>query len=329
MVHEAGLLEPQGKYYAVKLAYTLAMFAAGIALLFLLSGWARVLVAAPYLAFVCAQLGFLAHDLGHKQVFSSTRTNSWVGMLVSNLLVGMSLCWWNDKHNAHHANPNVEDLDPDIDIPFMTFSEEQAATKKGFARVLAAYQAFLFFPALTLTPYSMQFSSLLFTFRKQYKWRSPDIVLLWTHFALYYLGLPLLLGLWQGLVFILIHRGLLGLLLGAVFAPNHKGMMVLNREDKTMDFLRKQVLTARSVRSTPLIDFLYGGLNHQAVHHLFPGMPRNKLRDAVRIVRRFCAEQNIRYHETGVRQSFKEIVQSLHEISGSLRRRVRVASSEQ
>src|SRR5438105_3084390 len=76
LVREAGLFEPQGTYYAIKLAYTLGMFAAGMALFFLLTGWLRVLVVAPYLGFVGAQMGFLSHDLGHKQVFSSTRANN-------------------------------------------------------------------------------------------------------------------------------------------------------------------------------------------------------------------------------------------------------------
>jgi fatty acid desaturase len=319
LVQEAGLLEAQRTYYAVKLAYTLGMFAIGIALMFLLTGWARVLVVAPYLAFASAHLAFLGHDLGHKQVFGSARVNNWFGMLLANLLVGMSLGWWVDKHNAHHANPNHDGLDPDIDIPFMAFSEGQAMRKRGLSRLVTAYQAFLFFPALTLTVYSMQIASGIFTFRKRYKWRSPDVAMLWAHFVLYYVGLPLLLGPWQGLAFILVHRGLVGLQLGAVFAPNHKGMLVVGKDDKRLDFLRKQVLTARNVRSTPLIDFLYGGLNHQAAHHLFPNMPRNKLREATELTRRFCGEQSISYHVTGLRQSFREILQSLHETSAPLR----------
>ncbi len=321
-VKESGLLEPQTKYYAVKIAYTLAMFAVGVALLFVLSGWWRLLVV-PYLAFVCAQLGFLAHDLGHKQVFPSSRLNNWAGMLLANLLVGMSLGWWNNKHNAHHANPNHEDMDPDIDIPFMAFSEEQAQSKKGLARVFAAYQAFLFFPALTLTTYSMQISSAIYTIRERYRLQSPDAAMLYAHFVLYYVGLPFVLGFWQGLLVIVVHRALLGVFIGAVFAPNHKGMLVVGKDDDKLDFLRKQVLTARSVRSTPFIDFLYGGLNHQAAHHLFPSMPRNKLRNAADITRSFCEEQNISYHVTGVRQSFREILQSLHAASAPLRRRAR------
>jgi fatty acid desaturase len=319
-VKEGGLLEPQGRYYTIKIAYTLAMFAAGLAPLFLLDGWLRVLVA-PYLAFCCAQLGFLAHDLGHKQVFRSTKVNNWLGMVIANLLVGMSLGWWNDKHNAHHANPNHDGMDPDVDIPFMAFSEEQALRKRGISRFLTAYQAFLFFPALTLTTYSMQFGSIKFTLRSRYRWRVPDTAMLWVHFVVYYIGLPLLLGPWQALVFILMHRGLLGLFIGAVFAPNHKGMLMVGEDDEQLDFLRKQVLTARSVRSRPHIDFLYGGLNHQAAHHLFPTMPRNNLRIAAEMTRQFCEERGISYHVTGVRQSFREILHCLHQTSAPLRRR--------
>ncbi|MEO5951183.1 MAG: hypothetical protein ABIQ44_01825, partial [Chloroflexia bacterium] len=82
IIRNAGLLETQGTYYVVKVAYTLGLFAIGIALLFILDGWARVFTVAPYMAFVGTQLGYLSHDLGHKQVFPSSRVNHWLGMFV-------------------------------------------------------------------------------------------------------------------------------------------------------------------------------------------------------------------------------------------------------
>ncbi|MEO5951359.1 MAG: acyl-CoA desaturase, partial [Chloroflexia bacterium] len=219
-----------------------------------------------------------------------------------------------------HANPNHDGMDPDIDIPFMVFSEEQAQEKRGLARIVAGYQAFLFFPALTLTLYSMQYASWLYVIREKFRFRAPDIALLATHFVLYYVGLPILLGPWQALVFILLHRGMLGVMLGAAFAPNHKGMLVISADnEEKLDFLRKQVLTARSVRSTPFIDFMYGGLNHQAVHHLFPGMARNKLPQASIITKQFCEQYSVSYHQTGVRQSLAEILHSLHLTAKDLR----------
>ncbi len=37
-----------------------------------------------------------------------------------------------------------------------------------------------------------------------------------------------------------------------------------------LSFLERQVLSSRDLASHPLWDFLYGGLNYQNEHHLFP-----------------------------------------------------------
>jgi fatty acid desaturase len=116
-----------------------------------------------------------------------------------------------------------------------------------------------------------------------------------------------------------IHQALTGLYLGSIFAPNHKGMPVLDKES-TVDFLHRQVLTARNIYPHPLTDFWYGGLNYQIGHHLFPSMPRNKLKEAQRTVKIFCQEHDIPYHETTLFLSYKEILQHLHQIGTSLRK---------
>jgi fatty acid desaturase len=103
-----------------------------------------------------------------------------------------------------------------------------------------------------------------------------------------------------------------------VFAPNHKGMEILDSESR-LDFVRRQVLTSRDVTAGPLTDFWYGGLNYQIEHHLFPSMPRNKLKEAQVIVRAFCEERGIPYRETGAMQSNREILQYLHQVSAPLR----------
>ena len=40
--------------------------------------------------------------------------------------------------------------------------------------------------------------------------------------------------------------------------------------DTELDHLRQQVLTSRNVLPNPLVDYMYGGLNYQIEHHLFP-----------------------------------------------------------
>src|SRR5215210_5796474 len=99
LVRAAGLLERQPTYYAVKIAYTLGMLAIGIAFLVLVDNvWLRALDAL-YLAIVFAQIGFLGHDTGHKQIFASARTHNLLALLLGNLLLGMSTGWWCEKHN--------------------------------------------------------------------------------------------------------------------------------------------------------------------------------------------------------------------------------------
>jgi len=70
-----------------------------------------------------------------------------------------------------------------------------------------------------------------------------------------------------------------------------------------------------------VIDFAYGGLNYQIEHHLFPNMPRNRLKKARVLVKKFCLERGIPYHETGFWRSHREILGYMHEVSAPLRRK--------
>jgi fatty acid desaturase len=115
-----------------------------------------------------------------------------------------------------------------------------------------------------------------------------------------------------------VRQGLSGIYIASVFAPNHKGMLVL--DDQTpLDFFRMQVLTARNIKAHPFTDMWYGGLNYQIEHHLFPTVPRNNLRPLQALIKEFCAERNITYYETSVGNSYREILQYLHEVSAPLR----------
>ncbi len=138
------------------------------------------------------------------------------------------------------------------------------------------------------------------------------------HYGLYFGLLFSCLSFWQAILFFAVHRALFGLYVGSVAAPNHKGMLVTEKES-TLDFLHQQVLSSRNVRAHPFTDFWYGGLNYQIEHHLFPTIPRNKLKEAQHIARAFCQDHHIAYYETGFLQSYQEIFQYLHEVSAPLR----------
>ncbi len=317
LVKDAGLLEKNPGHYVVKLTVYMSLLAMSVAVLMLVDGvWPQMLNAA-FLAFVIVQMCFTGHDLGHKQVFRSSRNNDVLGLFVS-FIIGINRTWWVEKHNEHHSNPNDLDMDPDIEIPVVAFSEDQARAMRGIPRLIVRYQAFLFYPLVCLEGLVLRYSGIRYMLTNRLRFPIAEPIMMVGHISVYtglvFLSLPF----WQGLLFIAVNQLLIGLYIGSTFAPNHKGMLMLDGEMR-LDFLRRQVLTSRNVRSSLINDLLYGGLNYQIEHHLFPSMPRNRLREAQRIVRPFCGEHSISYYETGVIQSQREILQYLHHVSAPLR----------
>jgi fatty acid desaturase len=319
LIKQNGLMDRQPAYYAGKISFTLGLLAVSLALLPILGDSWLQLLNAVYLAFVFVQISLVAHDCGHRQFsFRTSWKNECLTLIFGNLLLGVSRQWWIDKHNEHHGHPNQVDVDPDVDIPLLAFEEEQALDKRGLARFVVKYQAGLIFPLSLLQSLSMTRSSIRFLIEKKAKSTLAEAVVIGVHFALYFGLLFSVLEPLQAVLFIAVHRGLFGMYMVAIFAPNHKAMPILDR-DSQLDFLHRQVLTSRNVFSHPITDFWYGGLNYQIEHHLFPRLPRNKLREAQPIVKDFCRIHSIAYHETSVLRSYQEILQHLHEVGAPLR----------
>src|SRR6185312_14069816 len=114
IIKTMGLLEKQPAYYTYKILLTMGMLALSITFFLMVNNFWLQLLNAIFLAVTSAQIGFLGHDGGHRQIFHSTTKNNIVTLLLGNLLIGMSNRWWLDKHNRHHSHPNQVDLDPDI-----------------------------------------------------------------------------------------------------------------------------------------------------------------------------------------------------------------------
>ncbi|WP_440100843.1 fatty acid desaturase family protein [Streptosporangium sp. H16] len=317
-IAQAGLLDRRPGYYAARLGLVAAALVGGWAAFFALGdSWYQLLVAV-FLALVFAQIGLVAHDLAHRQVFRSRRSSEIAGLVAGNLAIGMSYGWWMDKHTRHHANPNHEDHDPDVNPDFLLWSREQAAASKGLPRFVGRWQAFLFFPLLTFEGFNLHVSSVRALTRPTMKHRAVEASLLVVHAVLYLGALFAVLSPVKAVVFLLVHQAIFGVYLGCTFAPNHKGMPMLRGEDK-LDFLRRQVLTSRNVRGSVVLDVVLGGLNYQIEHHLFPSMPMPNLRRAQPIVRAYCEELGVDYLESGIVSSYAQALRHLHDVGVPLR----------
>jgi fatty acid desaturase len=317
-IKQAGLLERRRGWYAARIGLNLALLAAGWAALAVLGDSWWQLVTAAYLAVVFTQLAFLGHDAGHRQIFRSRRANDLIGLVHANLLTGIAFGWWVPKHNAHHTNPNHEDLDPDITIAALAFTAGQASSRHGLVRLLVRYQAWLFFPLLLLEAAHLHLASTKAILRGSGRANTIEGLLLVAHVAGYLTALVLVLSPLQAVAFVVVQQGLFGLYLGCAFAPNHKGMPTLTDADQ-LDFLRRQVLTSRNVAGSRPVDFVLGGLNYQIEHHLFPNMPRPNLRRAQPLVRAFCAQHGLPYAEASLFGSYAQAVRHLHAVGAPLR----------
>jgi fatty acid desaturase len=318
-VRQAGLLELRPRYYAWKITLTAAALAVGWAAFAVIGNSWWQLADAVFLSIAFAQLGFLGHDAGHRQVFRTRRANTVLGLACGNLGTGVSYAWWAGKHNRHHAHPNTEGADPDIMISVLAFSGARARAGRGVQRLIFRYQAYLLVPMLFLEAIGLHASSIRMVTGPGCRYRKWEAALLGAHFAAYLGAVFFVLPPGKAVVFILLQQGLFGFYLGCSFAPNHKGMPILDASDKT-DFLRRQVLTSRNVRGGWLTDFALGSLNYQIEHHLFPSMPRPNLRRAQALVTAFCADQGVPYTQTSLLGSYAQALGHLAAVGSELAR---------
>lgn len=103
------------------------------------------------------------------------------------------------------------------------------------------------------------------------------------------------------------------LYLALVVAPNHKGMPVWT-EGAPLSFLERQVSSSRNIAPHPVWDVLFGGLNYQIEHHLFPTMPRAHLKQARALVKPFCAAHGLPYEEVNPLTSYRLVFAHLRRV---------------
>ena len=311
-IKAAGLLDPQPTYYTAKIIFNLLMLGLGWALVVIVGdSWWQLAVAA-YMGFWYTQTGFVGHDIGHRQVTRTRRGQDILGLLHGNLLMGFSYGWWVGHHNKHHSNPNHLEKDSDITRRKAIFIPEQGAMRKGRAKqFIVRHQHVLFYPLLMTEGIGLRIESLKAIRRKlppidRGRSRPPHgapPALLRSH-----LLHPAVL---EGHCLHSGHEPVVRVVYRISFRSQSQRHAHRAAGDN-WDWMTRQVITSRNIRSSYLTDFLYGGLNYQVEHHLFPTMPRKSLRHARPITIEFCKEIGLKYHETSVWRSYVEVIVHLY-----------------
>lgn len=313
-IQAMGLLERRQGYYWTKIGIVVgALAVTWVGFSLLGDSWYQLIVAAV-LAVIATQIAFLGHEAAHRQMFASARLNEWVTLVLVGLLSGMSSMWWSRKHTKHHAAPNQEGRDPDIESSVLAFTPAAAKKRGRVGSYLAARQGWFFFPLLLLEGVNLHVQSIkALCTRDAVKRRWVELSFITVRLVGYLAAVFLVLPPGKAAAFLGVQLGLFGVYMGCSFAPNHKGMPLVPESAK-VDFLRRQVLMSRNIRGGRFMTFLLGGLNHQIEHHLFPNMPRPALGRARTVVKAFCAERGVTYTETGLFASYGIVIRYLNRV---------------
>lgn len=316
---DAGAFERGLSFSIISMVFPILLLGFCLTLFVVLANPWLLLANALLLAFTSIQLGFVMHDAGHGALFRGSWANDLAGLLAANVLTGLSYGWWTANHNQHHAHPNAEGGDPDLAMIRTVFalSPRDVRDASPARRLLAVHQA-LFAPILfMLQIFGLKYYGLRFLLTERSRWRGLELALLALHHVAYFGFLISVLGPAMGLGVALVHHLAAGFYLTTVVSPNHIARPLPERPYD--DPVLRQVEPSRNVRTPPVLEFLWGGLNSQIEHHLFPSIRRDRIPRARPVVRRFCAERNIPYHETSFVGCYQEIFGLLAEVGAGVR----------
>ncbi|GAX27437.1 Delta8-fatty-acid desaturase [Fistulifera solaris] len=347
-----GMFKSNGWFYVYKCVSNMMLWATAVAMVYYSESVAVHMASAVLLGLFFQQCGWLAHDFLHHQVFRQRKYGDLGGIYWGNLMQGYSVQWWKNKHNGHHAVPNLhnstalsQDGDPDIDtMPLLAWSLKQAqsyrelqADGKDSASVkfLIRYQAYFYFPILLLARLSWLNESFKTAFglgaasenaalelkAKGLQYPILEKVGILLHYAWMFVvssgfgRFPV----WYAATYFLVATASCGFLLAIVFGLGHNGMATYDA-DARPDFWKLQVTTTRNITGghgfpQAFVDWFCGGLQYQVDHHLFPSLPRHNLAKTHALVRSFCKEWNVHYHEADLVDGTIEVLQHLSKVS--------------
>jgi fatty acid desaturase len=296
-VAEHGLAAPSPGRTFARLVLLLLLLAAALAAAWFAASWTWRLLAWASLALLLAQFAFIGHDAGHGSIARAPALNRALGQLAMTLVTGLAFDEWIQRHRAHHRFCQDGERDPDMDVSLIASLTEDSLRGKGpFGRFMTRHQAAHVWLLSFLFGHSQRHLSqaaVLAAPRRQVL----DLATLAAHFALWF-GLPcgLLDVSWEGaFAAYFVPLTLLGPYLAAIFWTNHVGMPLV-RDVGSFSFLEHQALTSRTILNPRRWDWLFGGLNFQIEHHLFPQVPSFRLARLQPIVHGHLVQARIPYN---------------------------------
>ncbi|RAL00665.1 fatty acid/sphingolipid desaturase [Aspergillus ibericus CBS 121593] len=284
------------------------------------------------------QLVFSAHDAGHMGITHNFHVDTVIGIIIADYLGGLSLGWWKRSHNVHHIVTNAPEHDPDIEhMPFFAVSHrfltslrstyyDRVMTYDAAAKFLLKFQNYLYYPILLFGRFNLYRLSWEYLFCGQAPKKGPA----WWH-RWFEIGGQIFFWSWFGygvmyrtipdwssrLTFLFISH--------MVTSPLHVQITLSHFAMSTSDmgvnesFPQRMLRTTMDVDCPTWLDFFHGGLQFQAIHHLYPRIPRHNLRRTQRLVLDFCRDTGIPYTIFTFYDGNKEVIGKLGDVAKQVR----------
>lgn len=297
------------------------------------------ITSAVFLGLFWHQIMFTAHDAGHLAITSHFVTDTLIGMFIADFCCGLSIGWWKSSHNVHHLVTNYPEHDPDIqNVPLFatctTFFKSLHSTYYNFTFVwdaaadfLVPYQKYLYYPVMGIARFNLYLLSWLHVLSdkstalggsKAWWIRPTEISFMLCYWFLFgYLLLWKTLPDWTTRVIFVLVSHIVTMPLHVQITLSHWGMSTVDLGESE-SFPQRQLRTTMDVDCPAWLDWIHGGLQFQAVHHLFPRVPRHNLRKAQFLIREFCQDTGIPYSILGFTNGNQKVLRRLDDISNQL-----------
>jgi len=260
-------------------------------------------ILSPLTGLLISMLGLcVQHDANHGSLSGFPLLNRFFGFM-NDIIGGSALCWKTQHVAGHHQHPNHHTLDSDSygNFPLLRLNP---IDKRYWYHAYQAYYAPLLYSLLAFV-YPIR-DMIDLAYRAHFHTPMPPLDL--TTLSLFWLGKILHYGLLWALPIMLhgLQNGFLGLILPTLltgglflaisFSVSHNVPLTI-QTTSNMCFAEAQIRTSADWAPDSLVSsFVWGGLNTQIVHHLFPGIAHIHYPVLTRIIVDVCREKGIPYN---------------------------------
>ncbi|CAM9620841.1 unnamed protein product, partial [Choristocarpus tenellus] len=311
-ITDEGLFVIDDSFFLKRYFILLPILVVAVTLIIMFQGQTSVqMLGAALVGLYWQQLAFLGHDAGHRSHMTNRASDDFTAYCMILPMLGIGPEWWIDSHNIHHVVCNDVICDPDIQhLPFMAISpkffaslystyHERVMSWDFLGRCLVSVQHILFYPIMCISRAFLYVQSIVFILSKtRAKHRVHEIAAYAVFFGWNGYLCSLFEGGWNQAGYFLLAHAVSGIL-HVQITLSHFSMPVTERPqymDDNEGWVATQLLTTLDVDCHPCMDWFHGGLQFQALHHLFPKLPRYNLRSVQSRVRALAEKHGLHYH---------------------------------